>query len=82
VCALIVLIAIHILNFCDRHVLGALAEPIRREFQPSDTQIDRLGSVFIWPYAVVGVPLGRLADRRSRKNPSPAESSSGACSRG
>jgi MFS family permease len=65
--ALIVLIAINILNFYDRYVLGALAEPIRREFQLSDTQIGLLGSIFIWLYAIVGVPLGRLADRRSRK---------------
>ncbi len=65
--ALIVLIAINILNFYDRYVLGALAEPIRREFQLTDTQIGLLGSIFIWLYAIVGVPLGRLADRRSRK---------------
>jgi MFS family permease len=65
--SLIVLIAINILNFYDRYVLGALAEPIRREFQLSDTQIGLLGSIFIWLYAIVGVPLGRLADRRSRK---------------
>ena len=64
---LIVLVAINILNFYDRHVLGALAEPIRREFQLSDTQVGLLGSVFIWLYAIVGVPLGRVADRRSRK---------------
>jgi MFS family permease len=64
---LIVLVAINILNFYDRYVLGALAEPIRREFQLSDTQIGLLGSVFIWLYAIVGVPLGRLADLRSRK---------------
>jgi MFS family permease len=64
---LIVLVAINILNFYDRYVLGALAEPIRREFQLSDTQIGLLGSIFIWLYAIVGIPLGRLADRRSRK---------------
>ena len=65
--ALVVLIAINILNFYDRYVLGALAEPVRREFHLSDTQIGLLGSIFIWLYAIVGVPLGRLADRRSRK---------------
>ena len=64
---LIVLVAINILNFYDRYVLGALAEPIRREFQLNDTQIGLLGSIFIWLYAIVGIPLGRLADRRSRK---------------
>jgi predicted MFS family arabinose efflux permease len=62
-----VLFAINILNFYDRHVPGALVEPMRREFHLNDTQIGLLGSVFIWLYAIVGVPLGRIADSWSRK---------------
>jgi predicted MFS family arabinose efflux permease len=62
-----VLFAINVLNFYDRHVPGALTEPIRKEFHLSDTQIGLLGSAFIWIYAVVGVPLGRIADSASRK---------------
>src|SRR5438874_10695355 len=65
--ALAVLIAINILNFYDRNVAGALTEPLRKEFHLSDTQIGFLGSVFIWLYALVGVPLGNIADRWSRK---------------
>ena len=65
--ALAVLIAINVLNFYDRSILGVLAEPIRREFQLTDTQLGLLSSVFIWLYAIVGVPLGTLADRWSRK---------------
>jgi MFS family permease len=65
--ALAVLVAINILNFYDRNILGALAEPIRKEFHLTDTQVGFLGSVFIWLYAVVGVPLGSVADRWSRK---------------
>ena len=65
--ALAVLIAINILNFYDRNVTGALAEPVRKEFHLSDTQIGFLGSIFIWLYALVGVPLGSIADRWSRK---------------
>ena len=65
--AVLVLFAINILNFYDRHVPGALVEPMRKEFHLSDTQIGLLGSVFIWLYAIVGVPLGRIADSRSRK---------------
>ena len=65
--SLAVLVAVNILNFYDRNVVGALAEPIRGEFHLDDTQIGLLGSVFIWLYAIVGVPLGRIADRRSRK---------------
>jgi predicted MFS family arabinose efflux permease len=65
--ALAVLTAINILNFYDRQVLGALAEPIRHEFQLSDAQLGWLGTAFIWLYAIVGVPLGKLADTRRRK---------------
>ena len=62
-----VLFAVNVLNFYDRHVPGALTEPIRSEFHLSDTQVGLLGSAFIWIYALVGVPLGRIADSASRK---------------
>jgi predicted MFS family arabinose efflux permease len=62
-----VLFAINVLNFYDRHVPGALVEPIRREFHLTDAQNGLLGSAFIWVYALVGIPFGRLADTGSRK---------------
>jgi len=65
--AVLVLFAINILNFYDRHVPGALVEPMRKEFHLNDMQIGLLGSVFIWLYAIMGVPLGRIADSGSRK---------------
>lgn len=65
--ALAVLTGINILNFYDRQVLGALAEPIRHEFGLSDAQLGWLGTAFIWLYAIVGVPLGKLADTWPRK---------------
>jgi predicted MFS family arabinose efflux permease len=65
--SVVVLFAVNILNFYDRHVPGALVEPMRKEFHLSDTQIGLLGSAFIWIYAIVGVPLGRIADTASRK---------------
>ncbi len=65
--SVVVLFAINILNFYDRHVPGALVEPMRKEFHLNDTQIGLLGSAFIWIYAIVGVPLGRIADTASRK---------------
>lgn len=64
---MVVLFAINVLNFYDRHVPGALVEPMRKEFHLNDTQIGLLGSAFIWIYAIVGVPLGRIADSASRK---------------
>jgi predicted MFS family arabinose efflux permease len=63
----LVLFAVNVLNFYDRHVPGALTEPIRKEFHLTDTQIGLLGSAFIWIYALVGLPLGRIADSASRK---------------
>ncbi len=65
--SLAILIAVNILNFYDRHVIGALTEPIRKEFGLSDSQVGLIGSAFIWLYALVGLPLGKIADRRSRK---------------
>src|SRR5438270_5691191 len=65
--SLAVLVAVNILNFYDRHVIGALTEPIRKEFNLTDGQVGLMGSAFIWLYAIVGLPLGRIADQRSRK---------------
>lgn len=65
--SLLILVAINILNFYDRHLNGALAEPMRKEFQLTDAQLGLLGSIFIWLYAIVGIPLGLVADRWSRK---------------
>ena len=64
--ALLLLFAINLLNFFDRQLLGALGEPIRRQFQLSDTALGTLGTVFTIIYAFVGLPLGALSDRWHR----------------
>lgn len=61
--ALLILFAINLLNFFDRQVLGALGEPIRKEFMLSDTALGLLGTVFTIMYAIVGLPLGSIADK-------------------
>src|ERR1700733_5254628 len=61
--ALFILFAINLLNFFDRQLLGALGEPIRKEFHLSDTALGLLGTVATLMYALVGLPLGRLADK-------------------
>src|SRR5258708_15097394 len=67
--SVVVLFAINILNFYDRHVPGALVEPMRKEFHLNDSQIGLLGSAFIWIYAIFGVPPRRIPDSSSRKKP-------------
>jgi MFS family permease len=62
-----VLVGINTVNFYDRQVLGAVQEKIRKEWTLSDSQLGWLGTAFILLYAVVGLPLGRLADRARRK---------------
>ncbi len=65
--AIVILFLINILNFYDRNVAGALVEPMRKEFHLDDTQVGLLGTAFTVLYAIIGVPLGRVADLWSRK---------------
>jgi predicted MFS family arabinose efflux permease len=64
--SLALLCAINTLNFFDRQVMAAVAEPIRREWALGDAAVGALGTAFTLLYAVVGVPFGRLADRARR----------------
>ncbi len=65
--ALAVLFLINTVNFFDRLIIGAVGEPIRREFELSDTSLGLLSTAFTLLYAFVGIPFGRLADRLPRK---------------
>jgi len=65
--SLIILVVVNIVNFYDRHVGGALAEPLRKEFGLNDTQLGWIGTAFTVLYAIIGLPLGWLADKSSRK---------------
>ena len=58
---------INLMNFFDRQILGAVGEDVRKEWALSDTALGLLGTAFTLLYAVVGVPLGRLADTKERK---------------
>ncbi len=64
-----ILIGTAILSYTDRQVLSLLVDPVRAELGVSDTQISLLlGTAFAVIYGVAGIPLGWLADRRSRRN--------------
>ncbi len=65
--ALGVLFLINALNFFDRQIIGAVGEPIRKEFGLSDSALGALNTAFTLIYAFVGLPLGKLADKYSRK---------------
>ena len=55
-------------GFVDRQILSLLVVPIRRDLAISDTQMSLLmGLAFSVFYTVVGLPLGWLADRVSRR---------------
>lgn len=64
---LAILLAANTLNFVDRAVLSAIVEPMRVELGMSDSQIGLLqGLAFAVTYAVMGIPIGRLAERHNR----------------
>ncbi|MGD9562365.1 MAG: spinster family MFS transporter [Pyrinomonadaceae bacterium] len=65
--ALITLFAINTANFFDRLILGAVGEPVRKEFGLGDASLGLLATAFTLLYAFVGLPLGRLADIAPRK---------------
>jgi MFS family permease len=66
--ALGVLTIAYIFSYVDRQVLSLLVEPIRADLQITDFQMGLLqGMAFALFYTILGIPLGRLADRVSRK---------------
>lgn len=63
-----VLTIAYIFSFIDRQIMGFLVDPIRRDLGISDKQISLLmGLSFAIFYTLFGIPLGRLADTRSRR---------------
>jgi MFS family permease len=67
--ALGLLVLVYVVNFLDRTILAMLLEPIRLEFQVSDTYLGFLsGIAFAAFYTVMGIPIARWADRGNRRN--------------
>jgi MFS family permease len=64
-----VLFCASVASYLDRNILSLFVGPIRSEIGLSDVQISLLqGLAFALFYAVMGLPFGRLVDRRTRKN--------------
>ena len=63
-----ILMLAYVLSFVDRQILNLLVGPIRRDLAISDTQMSLLmGFSFALFYTLCGIPLGRMADRNSRR---------------
>jgi MFS family permease len=64
-----VLLLAQTFSFLDRMIMGLLVGPIRAAFDISDTQYSLLaGLAFSLFYALMGLPLARIADSRNRRN--------------
>ena len=65
----VVLMLCYALSFVDRAILGLLVPQIEADLKISDTLMGLLqGFSFALFYAVMGLPLGRIADRANRRN--------------
>ena len=62
------LLVAYVFSFIDRQILSLLVGPIRADLQISDSQMSYLmGFTFAVFYTIFGIPLGRVADSRSRR---------------
>jgi MFS family permease len=64
---LFLLLGISILSYADRYLIAGLVGPIKAEFGVGDGYIGLLmGPAFAVVFTILGVPIARAADRRSR----------------
>jgi MFS family permease len=64
----VLLTLVHIVAYVDRYLLSLLIEPIKATLFLTDFQIGLLiGPAFVFFFVVLGLPLGWLADRKSRR---------------
>lgn len=65
---LLVLFLVGTSNYVDRNIIGVLLQPIKQEFQVSDTMLGLLSGIsFAAFYATLGIPVARWADRGDRR---------------
>lgn len=62
------LMVVYVFSFMDRQILALLVKPIKTDLGLTDSQMSYLGGAsFAIFYTFFGIPLGRLADRASRR---------------
>ncbi|NWE77806.1 spinster family MFS transporter [Pseudomonas yamanorum] len=64
--ALSVLFLINLMNYFDRSIPAVVLESIGKEFSLTDTSLGIIAIAFTLVHAMVGVPLGYVADRFTR----------------
>jgi MFS family permease len=63
-----VLTLAYVFSFIDRQILNLMVDPVRRDLGINEKQMSLLmGASFAIFYTFFGIPLGRLADTRSRR---------------
>lgn len=66
--ALVLLALLNLMNYYDRLLVVVLSQPLRVEFELTDTQYGLLtGPAFVFVYAVASIVFGLLADRVNRR---------------
>jgi predicted MFS family arabinose efflux permease len=61
------LFTVYVFNFVDRAILTILMQPIKEEFNFSDTEMGFLGGLaFALLYCTLGIPIARRADKANR----------------
>ena len=66
--AVVVLTIAYIVSFLDRQLLALVVEDVKADLDLTDTQVSLLlGFAFALFYTTMGIPIGRLADKKSRK---------------
>ena len=64
-----VLSFVAVLDWADRALISAIAEPVKQEFDLSDAQLGfAMGFAMVIMRVVIGVPIGRLSDSWNRRN--------------
>lgn len=63
-----ILLLAYTFSFIDRQILSLLVEPMKRDLDITDTEMSLLqGLSFALFYTLMGLPLGRVADSKSRR---------------